>query len=104
VLAIARPLLQRGLPLFNANEQRGYQGTPEAALVPRLFGCHAVVLVKGRQDFEMKAFDLRDGKLVHTLNAKDTGDLGQHGGVSATIQDGKLVLFRRDGFTTTLSR
>ena len=47
-----------GKPLFKRTEEAGYQGKPEAKLLPRLFGPHAVALVRDGQDFEVKVFDV----------------------------------------------
>ncbi|MGQ9660910.1 MAG: outer membrane protein assembly factor BamB family protein [Kiritimatiellia bacterium] len=78
--------------LFPMNEQAGYGGKPEAALLDELYGKVAVVRVRDRQDFELKAFDSDTGKLLHTVKVQGTGDFGEHGRVSATVQNGKLVL------------
>jgi hypothetical protein len=51
-----------------------------------------MVQIKDRQDFEVKAFSLSDGKLIHKQNAKSAGDFGEHGRASATAQNGKMVL------------
>jgi len=142
-----------GKRLFKRNEQAGYQGKPEVALLPTLFGphavapdlpqvpnlppnlpqvpnlppnlpqvpnlppnlpqvgnlrevkeirTHAIALVKDRQDFEVKAFDVRTGSLDAAVRAKGVGDFGEHGRVSATVQDGKLVLFSKDKLITAL--
>ncbi|MCX7591323.1 MAG: PQQ-like beta-propeller repeat protein [Kiritimatiellae bacterium] len=81
-----------GRNLFPMNEQKGYAGRPEAALLPGLYGNVAVVRVRDRQDFELKAFDVENGTLVHTIRVQGTGDFGEHGRVSATVNNGKLVL------------
>ena len=85
-----------GRPLFKRNEQAGYQGKPQAALWPRLFGGHAVARVKDRQDFELKLFDATKGALLHRLKMQGAGNFGEHGRVSATIQSGKLALLSKD--------
>jgi outer membrane protein assembly factor BamB len=93
-----------GKNLFGPNEQKGYGGKPEAALMPDLHGDHAVALVKDRQDYEVKAFDLKDGKLLHTLKSKSTGDFGEHGRASAAAQNGKLVLLGKNELITGLKK
>ena len=93
-----------GRPLFRRTEEKGYQGKPQVRLLPRLFGQHAVATVKDRQDFELKAFDVRNGKLLHRLKAKGVGNLGEHGRVSATIQNGKLFLLSKDKLKTALGQ
>jgi outer membrane protein assembly factor BamB/tetratricopeptide (TPR) repeat protein len=85
-----------GKNLYPANEQKGYGGKPEVTLRPDLQGDGAVAFIKDRQDFEVKAFDLKDGKLLQTLRAKATGDFGEHGRVSATVQNGRLLLFGKN--------
>jgi outer membrane protein assembly factor BamB len=93
-----------GKNLFGPNEQKGYGGKPEVQLLPDLQGDQAVVLIKDRQDYEVKAFALKDGKLMHTLKAKSTGDFGEHGRVSATAQNGKLVLLGKNELITGLKK
>ena len=85
-----------GKPLFKPREEKGYEGKPNARLFPRLFGGHAIVRVRDRQNFELKVFDLRNGGLLHHLKAKGAGDFGEHGRVSATVQNGKLALLSKD--------
>jgi outer membrane protein assembly factor BamB/tetratricopeptide (TPR) repeat protein len=85
-----------GKDLFGMNEQTGYAGKPRAQVLPVLHGGDAVVLVKDRQDFEIKAFDAETGKLVNGLKSKGTGDFGEHGRVSAVAQGGRLVLLGRN--------
>ena len=93
-----------GKYLFAPNEQKGYGGKPEVVLLPALHGDCAVALVKDRQDYEVKAFDLKDGKLLHTMKVKSAGDFGVHGCVSATAQNGKLVLLGSKELITGLKK
>ena len=49
-----------------------------------------VARIKDRQDFELKAFDVKDGKLAHAMKVeRRPGELGEHGRASATAQNGK---------------
>ncbi len=82
-----------GKPLFRQTEQKGYGGKPEVSLRKQIYGTSVVALLKDRQDFEVKAFDVSNGKPLHTVKLKSSGNLGQHGFASATAQNGKLVLF-----------
>jgi hypothetical protein len=93
-----------GKPLFRRREEKGYQGKPDARLIPRLFGGHAVARVRDRQDFELKVFDVEKGVLLHQLTAKGAGDFGEHGRVSATVQNGKLALLSKDKLTIAVGR
>jgi len=81
---------------------RGYEGKPEVAILPRLFGNYAVALVKDRQDFELLALDLATGKLAHRIKLKGAGNFGEHGRVSATVQNGVLALLSKDTITVAL--
>jgi outer membrane protein assembly factor BamB/tetratricopeptide (TPR) repeat protein len=85
-----------GKPLLKRTEEVGYQGKPMAKLLPRLFGTHAVALVRDGQDFEVKVFDIASGKRLHVTAAKGAGDWGEHGRVSATVQNGRLALLSKD--------
>jgi len=87
---------QTGQPLWPRREEKDYQGKPSVALLPRLYGPHAVALVKDRQDFELKVFDVRDGKLLHRVRTTGVGDFGTHGRVSATLQNGGLAILSKD--------
>jgi outer membrane protein assembly factor BamB len=85
-----------GKPLFGANEQKGYGGKPEVALGTRFHGDSLVAPIKDRQDFELKVFSTRDGKLAHTVKVKGAGEFGEHGSASATVQNGKLALLGKN--------
>ena len=89
-----------GRTLFGANEQTGYGGKPDIALRHDLYGDAVVAQVRDRQDFELKAFSVKDGKLVHKMQVKSAGDFGEHGRASATAQNGKLVLLGKNDLTT----
>lgn len=87
---------QTGKDLFPPNEQKGYGGKPEVELTGEIYGRMLVARIRDRQDFELKAFDTQDGKLAHTIKVAGTGDFGEHGSASATVQDGSLVLLGRN--------
>jgi len=79
--------------VFKPREEKGYGGVPEVQLSPSLYGKVAMVRIKDRQDFELKVFDTKKGSLMHRVQVKGAGNFGEHGRVSATVQDGKLALF-----------
>jgi hypothetical protein len=93
-----------GRRLFRTAEA-DYDSRPKARLLPTLFsrfvalpdlfGRYAVVTVQDRQRFELKVFDIRDGKRVHVVRKKGVGPFGVHGRVSATVQSGRLVLLSK---------
>jgi len=56
--------------------------------------------VKDRQDFELKAFDARDGKLLHAIAVKAAGEMDEAGRSSATAQNGKMALLGRNDLVT----
>ncbi|MGQ9662029.1 MAG: outer membrane protein assembly factor BamB family protein, partial [Kiritimatiellia bacterium] len=85
-----------GKELFRQNEQSGYAGKPEAEIREDLYGKTAVVMIRDRQDFELKAFDGESGKLLHTVRVKSTGNFGEHGRASATVQNGALILLGKN--------
>ena len=93
-----------GRYLFPPNEQKGYDGKPGTVLLPALHGDGAVALVKDRQDFEVKAFDLKSGRLLYALKAKSSGNFGEHGRASAAAQNGTLVLLGKDKLVTGLKK
>jgi hypothetical protein len=82
-----------GKDIFTPREEEGYTGVPAVTLEERLFGETLVIRVKDRQDFELGAFGARDGARLYTLKGKGTGDFGQAGRVSYTVQSGGLALF-----------
>jgi len=73
-------------------------------LAPGLFGEYAVSLVRDRQDFELKVFELKGGKLVGQVKSKGVGDFGEHGRVSATVQNGRLLLLSKDKLKTVFTK
>ncbi|KKM93019.1 hypothetical protein LCGC14_1212640 [marine sediment metagenome] len=85
-----------GKVLFRT-EVKDYQGKPKVRLWPRQFGKHVTVQVKQARRFELRVFDVSGrGKLVHTLSTKGDGDFGQHGRVSATVQNARAVMLSKD--------
>ena len=85
-----------GKDLFPPNEEKGYAGKPEVRLAEDLQGNSAIAVVKDRQDYEIKALALADGKTMHTLKVKAVGNFGEHGRVSATAQNGTLALLGKN--------
>ena len=97
VLLRRRWTARRARPCSRPNEQAGYGGKPEVA--PAAGAATATPwsrMVKDRQDFELKAFDAADGKLLHALRSRRTGDFGEHGRASATVQNGGLALLGKN--------
>jgi hypothetical protein len=91
-----------GKPLFSLNEQVGYGGKPEVTMQPRLYGQSLAVAIKDRQDFELRVFAAGDGKLLHTVKVKGVGNFGEHGRVSATVQNGQLALLGKNDLVTSV--
>jgi hypothetical protein len=85
-----------GRYLFRPNEQTGYGGKPEVQLRHTFHGDTMVARIKDRQDFELKAFRVEDGRLLHGMKVKAAGAFGSHGGASATVQDGRLLLLGKN--------
>lgn len=81
-----------GKNLFPPQEQTGYSGRPVVRLRPAVHGDTMVVKVQDRQDFELKAFGIADGKHRHTVQIKATGTFGEHGRASATVQNRTMAL------------
>ena len=77
-------------------EVTGYQAKPQVTLLPRVFGSHMIARVADRQDFELKAFNIDNGAMEHTLKMKGVGPYDIHGRVSTTVQNGRLVMLTRD--------
>ena len=84
-----------GRRLFRT-EAAGYNAKPKAVLVHRDLDGQGFVKLQDRQDFELKVYDLRTGKLLHTLKEKGVGPFGVHGRVSAALQNGRLVFLSKD--------
>jgi outer membrane protein assembly factor BamB len=81
-----------GRRLFKT-EHGGYSGRPKTMLVERRYGRHLVGRVQDRQDFELRAFGLEEqGAAARVIKRKGSGRFGIHGKVSATVQNGRLVL------------
>lgn len=78
-------------------EFKGYQDRPRVTLLKHRFGKHLVARVGDRQDFELKVLDpeKKKGEATHTLRQKGVGPFGVHGRVSATVQNGRLVLLSK---------
>ena len=93
-----------GAPLFPANEQTGYGGKPEVELLHAAYGDVMVTRIKDRKDFELKAFRITDGKLLHQMQLKGAGDFDQHGRASATVQDGRLLLLGKNTLLTATEK
>jgi outer membrane protein assembly factor BamB len=74
----------------------GYQAKPEVLLLGSLYGDQAVVRVSDRQDFELRAFDVKTGKPSYTLKMTGVAPFGVHGRMSATVQNGRLVMLSKD--------
>jgi outer membrane protein assembly factor BamB len=77
-------------------EVTGYDSVPNVELVPQNYNGRMVVRLQDRQDFQINVFDLKTGKRVHVMNEKATGRFGQHGSVSTTVQNGRLVFLSKD--------
>ena len=77
-------------------EVTGYQAKPQVRLLPETYGNQLVARTADRQDFELKSFDATNGKLTHTLKMKGVGPYDVHGRVSATVQNGRLVMLSKD--------
>ena len=82
--------------LIFRTEVTGYQAKPQVTLLPRVFGSHMIARVADRQDFELKAFNIDNGAMEHTLKMKGVGPYDIHGRVSTTVQNGRLVMLTRD--------
>jgi outer membrane protein assembly factor BamB/tetratricopeptide (TPR) repeat protein len=89
-----------GKVLFPPSEEKGYGGKPEVQLMLELRGDYAVALIKDRQDFEVKAFDVRNGRRMHALQVKSSGDFGEHGRASGAAQGGILALLGKNVLVT----
>jgi uncharacterized protein YfaS (alpha-2-macroglobulin family) len=73
----------------------GYNAAPTVRAMPRCFGNLLVVQVQDRQDFGIEVLNLTTGQRVGRQQQKGTGEFGVLGRVSATAQDGRLVMRRR---------
>ena len=88
-----------GRRLFH-QEVAGYQEEPEVKLVPRKYTDgeteHGFITVRDRQDYYVLIADLNSGEVVHQVKMDGTGSFGVHGRVSATLQNGRVVMMSRD--------
>ncbi|MFO7897609.1 MAG: hypothetical protein R6V58_00950, partial [Planctomycetota bacterium] len=75
---------------------KGYDAKPSVVMIPRLYGERLAVTVKDRQQFELRVYDSETGEPLHKIGGKASGEFGVHGRVSATVQDGRLVLLTKD--------
>lgn len=82
--------------LIFQTEVPGYQAKPQVTLLPGFHGEHMVVRTADRQDFELKAFNLTNGKLDYTLKMKGVGPYDIHGRLSTTVQNGRLVMLSKN--------
>jgi len=90
-----------GKDLFRRNEQKGYSGKPEIMLRKVLQGNALVARIKDRQDFELKSFDIKKGKLLHKTKVKAAGNFDEHGRASVTVQNGRMVLLGKNDLRTS---
>ena len=86
---------KNGKDLFR-KEYKGYQARPEVVLWPNLFQGHTAIQLKDRQDFEIALFSKKNGKREYKIQKKGVGSFGEPGRVSATIQNGLVVLLSKD--------
>ncbi len=84
-----------GKRLFT-QETKGYAGKPLVELFPAIFETQCVAAIQDNQDFELRAFDLKNGKEIQKLGKKGVGPIGVHGRVSAEVQNGRLILLSKD--------
>ena len=82
--------------LLFRTEVIGYQAKPQVTLLPRMYGNHMVVRTADRQEFELKSFNITDGKLEQSLKMKGVGPYGNHGRMSTTVQHGRLIMLSKD--------
>ncbi len=85
-----------GKPLFNKQEVKGYTAKPQVKLFSCVYGSQVVARVMENQDFELRAFDTKDGKELQKVTKKGVGPYGVHGRVSAEVQQGRLILLSKD--------
>jgi outer membrane protein assembly factor BamB len=90
-----------GKERFRPGNQGKYGGKPQVALLPYLFGKHVVVRVKDRQDFQLKVLDVTNGKTVRKLQVAGTGNFGEGGRASASVQNGVLMLLGKNQLKVT---
>ena len=80
--------------VFKPREEKGYADEPKVILLPPPAGGDTFVArVKDRQDFELRALDMKTGQRIHSLKVKGSGAFGVAGRASATVQNGHLALY-----------
>ncbi|MFW6159025.1 MAG: hypothetical protein ACOC8E_06670, partial [Planctomycetota bacterium] len=88
-----------GRRLFRT-EVTGYNAKPVVRLVHRQYTTdetrHGFIKVQDRQDFYVLVFDLDTGEVQYKLKMEGAGSFGVHGQVSATLQNGRVVLLSKD--------
>ncbi|MDD4890512.1 MAG: PQQ-binding-like beta-propeller repeat protein, partial [Phycisphaerae bacterium] len=77
-------------------EYKDYQSKPKIGMLPQVYGGYLVLQLEDRQDFEVKAFEAKTGKLAHDVKDKGVAPFGVHGRLSATVQAGRVVLLGKD--------
>ena len=88
-----------GKELARWASRQTYQTTPQVTLWPEVLGGPAagvVARVQDNQTFELIALDGRTCRPIHTVTSKGVGPWDTHGRVSATVQDGRLVLMNAE--------
>ncbi len=84
-----------GKTLFR-QEVVGYQAKPETSLLGSVVGGQLVATVADRQNFQLRTFDAKTGELKNLVETKGVGPIGVHGRMSATVQNGRLILMSKD--------
>jgi outer membrane protein assembly factor BamB len=82
--------------LLFRREVTGYASKPAVRLEPWNYRGRAIVRAQDRQDYEVRVFDFANGKPLYTLKEKASGEFRQHGAVSATVQNGRVVFLAKD--------
>jgi hypothetical protein len=77
-------------------EYKGYQARPQVVLWDNLFEGHTVTRVKDRQDFELALYSKKGGKRIYSIKKKGVGSFGEPGRVSASVQNGNVILLSKD--------
>jgi hypothetical protein len=77
-------------------EVSGFESVPKVELVPWNYNGRMIVRLSDRQDFEINVFDLKTGRRIHKMKEKAAGRFGQHGSVSTTVQNGRLIFHAKD--------
>jgi outer membrane protein assembly factor BamB len=74
----------------------GYKSRPKVELIPAVHGGTMAARIQDRQNFELKCMDIKSGKALHTVKKKGVESFGVHGRVSATVQNGRMVLMSKN--------